>query len=228
MIHIAAAASLELVFAELAAEFGGAQESLSIEATSFDGSALLATQIIAGAPVDVFIAADQRTMQQVADEGLLDAAPRSLATNTLEIAVAPGNPLGITALRDLAEPAANGELPVVVMCAVEVPCGSAAQLLLDRDRVTLRAASEEQNVTAVLRRVAAGHADAGIVYRTDMRHAGDTVDGVPIPGAADATTVYQVGVLHDARDITAARIFADFLLTDAAQAVLRSHGFGAA
>lgn len=101
-------------------------------------------------------------------------------------------------------------------------------MLLDRDRVVLRAASEEQNVTAVLRKVAAGHADAGLVYRTDVMSAGGAVDGVPISGAEDATTEYQVGVLGGARDARAARAFANFLLTDTAQALLHEHGFGAA
>lgn len=233
MIHIAAAASLEPVLAELAAEFEHEHEheEYLIAAPTFDGSALLATQILAGAPVDVFMSADQRTMRQVEEGGLLDAPPLDFATNVIEIAVAPGNPLGIQSLGDLVEPDEGGVLPVVVMCAAQVPCGSSAQMLLDRDRVTLRAASEEQNVTAVLRKVAAGHADAGLVYRTDVMSAGNAVNGVPISGAADAATEYQIGVLGSARDARAARAaraFANFLLTDSAQAMLRDHGFGAA
>lgn len=228
MIHIAAAASLEPVFSELAAEFAREHREYSLAAPTFDGSALLATQIMAGAPVDVFMSADQRTMRQVEDGGLLDAPPLPFATNALVIAVAPGNPLRIQSLDDLDEPDEVGVLPVVVLCAAEVPCGSSAQMLLDRDRVVLRAASEEQNVTAVLRKVAAGHADAGLVYRTDVMSAGGAVDGVPISGAEDATTEYQVGVLGGARDARAARAFANFLLTDTAQALLHEHGFGAA
>ncbi|MGK0715404.1 molybdate ABC transporter substrate-binding protein [Leucobacter sp. W1153] len=227
-IRIAAAASLEPVLAELAAAFEREHDEYSIATPTFDGSALLATQIVAGAPFDVFLAADQHTMQQVTDAGILDAPARSFAANSLEVAVAPGNPLSITTLRDLVAPAENGELPVVVMCAEQVPCGAAARQLLDRDRVTLRAASEEQNVTAVLRRVVDGYADAGIVYRTDVLYASDAVDGVPIPDAEDAATVYQVGVLRDARDIAASRAFAGFLLSADAQALLRTHKFGAA
>lgn len=228
VIHIAAAASLEPVFTELAAEFEREHREYSLAAPTFDGSALLATQIMAGAPVDVFISADQRTMRQVEDEGLLLAPPLPFATNALVIAVAPGNPLGIQSLGDLNEPDEGGVLPVVVLCAAEVPCGSSAQTLLDRARVVLRAASEEQNVTAVLRKVAAGHADAGLVYRTDVRSAGDAADGVPITRADEAATEYQVGVLGSARDARAARAFANFLLTNSAQALLRDHGFGAA
>ncbi len=228
VIHVAAAASLEPVFSDLAAEFEREHPEYSVAAPTFDGSALLATQIMAGAPVDVFLSADQRTMRQVEDGGLLDAPPLPFATNALVIAVAPGNPLGIQSLGDLVEPDEVGVLPIVVMCAAEVPCGSSAQMLLDRDRVVLRAASEEQNVTAVLRKVAAGHADAGLVYRTDVRSAGDAADGVPITRADEAATEYQVGVLGSARDARAARAFANFLLTNSAQALLRDHGFGAA
>ena len=101
---------------------------------TYDGSSVLATQLIEGAPADVFASADERNMAKVVDAGLA-VAPVDFATNVLTIAVEPGNPLGIDALDDLADGATEtaGGLPItVVLCAPEVPCGSAAQIALHR------------------------------------------------------------------------------------------------
>ena len=64
---------------------------------NFGGSAALATQIIEGAPADVFAAASEAPMATVVEAG--DAAdPAIFTTNTLEIAVPPGNPGGVDGL----------------------------------------------------------------------------------------------------------------------------------
>lgn len=222
-LSIAAAASLEPAFRELTARFTDAHPGVTIDNVSYDGSSTLAEQILGGAPFDVFASADERNMMKVVDQGLTVGDPVAFATSSLEIAVAPGNPLGITTLADLA----RGNV-IVVMCAPEVPCGAASHALLDHDGVALAPASEEQNVTAVLTKVASGEADAGLVYRSDVLRSDGGVVGIEIPGAADAAGSYMVASLRDARSTAAARAFVEFLGTDEAVAVLTSLGFGAA
>jgi len=88
-------------------------------------------------------------------------------------------------------------------------------------------AREEQNVTAVLTKVKAGEADAGLVYTTDVRAAGDAVDGVAIPDASKAVNRYPIAVMKHAANGAAARAFVDYVLSARGQAVLASYGFGA-
>ena len=225
-LTVAAAASLQEVMADVADDFMAEHPSVTVSALSFDGSSVLATQIIGGAPVDVFASADEASMARVDDAGLLAADPQRFATNTLQLAVAPENPLGIESLADLERAGSHGEGPTVVLCAAEVPCGAAARQLLDRDGVELDPASEEQNVTAVLTKVASGEADAGLIYRSDVLRANGDVAGIEIPGADEAAGDYVIAPIAGAGSATAARAFADFLLTDAAQARLASLGFG--
>ncbi|KTR86814.1 molybdate ABC transporter substrate-binding protein [Leucobacter chromiiresistens] len=225
-LTIAAAASLQEVVTEVADDFTAEHPDVDIRALTFDGSSVLAAQIVAGAPVDVFASADAATMQRVADAGLLAADPTPFATSTLQIAVAPGNPLGIDSLADLGSGGAAGPTPTVVLCAAEVPCGAAARALLDRDGVEVQAASEEQNVTAVLTKVASGEADAGLVYRSDVLRSAGEVAGVEIPGAESASGEYLIAPIEGSASAAAAREFARFLLTDAAQERLRKLGFG--
>ena len=220
-LTIFAAASLSRAFDELATQFEQLHPGLEVAPISYDGSSVLATQLIGGAAVDVFASADEKNMAKVTDAALAtEAAP--FATNTLEIAVAPGNPRQISSLSDLTAPGLT-----VVLCAAEVPCGSAAQKLLSAAGVALTPASEEQNVTAVLTKVTSGEADAGLVYRTDVTTAGDAVTGVEIEGADAATNVYPITALTAAPNPEAARAFVAFVLSADGQKVLKSFGFGA-
>ncbi|GGD67091.1 molybdate ABC transporter substrate-binding protein [Microbacterium murale] len=220
-LTIFAAASLSGAFDELSAEFEKQQPDVDVLPISYDGSSVLATQLIEGAAADVFASADEPNMAKVTDEGLADDAS-AFATNIMQIAVAPGNPHEIDGLEDLTDTSL-----LTVLCAPEVPCGNASHTLLDAAGLALTPASEEQNVTAVLTKVKSGEADAGLVYRTDVTAAGDEVEGVEIEGAEKATNVYPLTTLADAQNAPAAQAFVDFVLSDAGQKVLADFGFGA-
>lgn len=220
-LTIFAAASLSGAFDELATQFEAQHPDVDVLPISYDGSSVLATQLIEGAAADVFASADERNMTKVAEAGRA-AGAEPFASNTMQIAVAPGNPAGIDSLTSLAD----DEL-IVVMCASEVPCGSAARTLLDDARVDVTPASEEQNVSAVLAKMKSGEADAGLVYRTDIAAAGDSVEAVDIENADAATNVYPLSTLTDAANPAAAEAFVAFVLSHAGQTVLSDFGFGA-
>ncbi|MCD2442927.1 molybdate ABC transporter substrate-binding protein [Agromyces sp. SYSU K20354] len=228
-LTIFAAASLAAAFDELATAFEARHPNLDVLPITYDGSSVLATQLIEGAPADVFASADERNMTRLVDGGLT-VEPVDFATNVLTIAVAPGNPLGIDDLDDLADGAtetARGLPATVVLCAPEVPCGNAAQTLFRDAGITVTPASEEQNVTGVLTKVKNGEADAGLVYVTDVEAAAGEVDGVEIENADVATNVYPITALSDAANPEAASAFVQFIASDEGRAVLASFGFGA-
>ncbi len=226
-LNVAAAASLQPAFEELSEQFTAEHPDVKIT-LSFDGSSVLATQILEGAPIDVFASADEANMLKVTDEKLNAAEPITFATSSLEIAVAPGNPLGITDLASLAKPTASGEAPVVVLCAAEVPCGAASHKLLDRDGVAITPASEEQSVTAVLTKVAAGEADAGLIYRSDVLRSEGGVDGIEIAGSNEAAGSYLIAPLTSSASPEAALAFAELMNSTAAQQLFEKLGFGPA
>ena len=219
-LTVFAAASLTASFTELATAFTAGNPGVIVNPISFDGSATLATQINEGAPVDVFASADQANMDKVS--ALVNGTATVFARNVLQIAVQPGNPLGITSLADLAKPTVK-----TVLCAPQVPCGTASHKLLDVDGVTLTPASEEQNVKAVLTKVQMGEADAGLVYRTDIMASAGAVDGVTIAGADRAVNFYPIAAFTASKNPTVARAFVDFVLSAAGKAILAKYGFGA-
>ena len=212
-----AAASLNPTFDELATLLEQQNRGLDVQVT-YDGSSTLATQIAAGAPADVFASADQNTMQPLRADGL--TGPATLfAGNTLRIAVAPGNPLRIENLADLARPDV-----ITVLCAAQVPCGAASATLLANAGVALTPASEEQNVSAVVTKIAGGEADAGLVYATDVTANPGRVEGVTTAGARAVVGHYAIAVVDGAR-AEAAQAFVELVLSPAGQSLLAAHGF---
>ncbi|HWI31146.1 MAG TPA: molybdate ABC transporter substrate-binding protein [Microbacterium sp.] len=218
-LTIYAAASLGAAFDELATEFEADNPGVDILPIVYDGSSTLAAQLLEGARADVFATADEANMEKVAE--LVDGSPEIFATNTLVIATPRGNPAGIEELSDLADPALT-----VVLCAPEVPCGSASQKLLDAAGVALTPASLEQNVTAVLTKVASTDADAGLVYRTDVADRAD-VDSIVPEGADAIVNSYPIATLAASANPTAAAAFAAFVTGERGQGILASYGFGA-
>ncbi len=219
-ITVFAAASLQQTFTTLGEQFETAHPGASVE-FSFAGSSDLVTQIENGAPADVFAAADEANMAKLSATDLASGWPRDFATNTLEIAVAPGNPEGITSLDDL-----TGSDVQLVTCAAPVPCGAATAKVESAAGVDLHPVSEEQSVTDVLGKVESGQADAGLVYVTDVQGAGGKVDGVPFDESSEAVNTYPIGVLRESEDPELAQAFAEYVRSAAGQQVLTAAGFG--
>lgn len=219
-LTVFAAASLTAAFEELEGKYEESHPGVDLR-ISYGGSSDLVTQIEEGAEADVFASADTPTMERLVDAGLAGSEPRDFASNTLAVAVAPGNPLEIAALGDLADPGLD-----LVLCAPEVPCGRAAHEVANRAGITLRPVSEEQSVTDVLAKVREGEADAGLVYVTDVQEAGGDVAGVELPELAEVVNRYPIVVVDTSTRVRLAREFVDLVLDRVGQRTLADHGFG--
>jgi molybdate transport system substrate-binding protein len=221
-LTVFAAASLTESFNELKTEFEAAHPGVTVR-YSFAGSSTLVQQLDNGAKADVFASADQANMNNAVKDGVIDGTPTVFATNKLTIAVAPGNPKGIKTFADLAK----GGLTVVV-CATQVPCGSATQQVEKNTGVTLKPASEEDDVKQVLTKVETGDADAGLVYVTDANTAGGKVAQVDFPESAGAINDYPIAVVKNAPEADLAKQFEQFVLGAQGKQELAKVGFGAA
>lgn len=219
-LTVYAAASLAGTFEQVARVFEDEHEGVEVE-LSLGGSSDLVAQIQEGAPADVFASADLANMDKLTAAGLAGQAPQEFATNTLQIAVAPGNPLGVDSLTDLVDEDVN-----LVTCAPEVPCGAAARQAATAAGVELTPVSEEQSVTDVLAKVTSGEADAGLVYVTDVIAAGGAVEGLDFPEASAAVNTYPVATVAGSDEADLAAEFVALVLGDEGQAILREAGFG--
>ena len=223
-LTVFAAASLTDVFTELGDRLMADNPGLDVR-FNFAGSSALATQITQGAPADVFASADEAQMAKVAD---LATDPEVFAQNRLMLAFPPDNPAGIARPEAAGAPGLADLVPddfTLAVCAPEVPCGAAAAEVLDAAGLGDAPDTYEDDVRAVLTKVELGEVDAGLVYLTDVRAAGDKVIAFAFREADLAVSRYPVSVLADAPNAAAARAFVDLVLSDAGQQVLANASF---
>jgi molybdate transport system substrate-binding protein len=211
--------SLKQTFTDIGKQFETDNSGWKVEFT-FAGSSDLVTQLTQGAKADVFASADTNNMDKAAKAGLLAGDPVNFASNTLVIVTPPGNPKKVASFADLA----GADLKVVV-CAPQVPCGSATKKVEDATKVKLNPVSEESSVTDVLTKVTTGQADAGVVYVTDAIGAGDKVAEVDFAESSVAVNTYPIAVLKGAANADAAKKFVDLVTSEAGQKVLSAAGF---
>ncbi|MFF8429921.1 molybdate ABC transporter substrate-binding protein [Streptomyces sp. NPDC016566] len=218
-ITVFAAASLKESFTTLGKEFEKAHPGTTVS-FNFGGSDTLAASITSGAPADVFAAASPKTMAIVTDKQDTVGTPATFVRNQLEIATLPGNPDKVASLKDLTKSGLK-----VVLCDKTVPCGAAAQKALDAGKLKLTPASYEQDVKAALTKVELKEADAAVVYKTDVKAAGDKVEGVEFPESANAINDYPIALLKNAGNAAAAKAFIELVQSAEGQKVLSGAGF---
>ena len=211
-VTVFAAASLTDAFKALGKDAG-------VQVTfNFAGSPTLVTQIEQGAKADVFASADTTNMDKLKNDGFTSGDTRVFAHNKLEIVVAPGNPKHIASLADLAKPGL-----VYISAGPAVPAGKYATQALAKAGVKVTPKSLEADVKSVLSKVELGEADAGIVYTTDVKAAGNKISGVPISDEDNVVATYPISSVKGANG--SARTFIDYVLSAAGQATLESFGF---
>jgi molybdate transport system substrate-binding protein len=218
-VTVFAAASLQESFTTLGKEFEKAHPGTKVT-FNFGGSDTLAASITAGAPADVFAAASPKTMAVVTDKKDAVGTPATFVRNQLEIATLPGNPDKVASLKDLTKSGLK-----VVLCDKTVPCGAAAQKALDASKLKLTPVSYEQDVKSALTKVELKEADAAVVYKTDVKAAGDKVEGVEFPESANAINDYPITLLKDARNADTAKAFIALVQSAEGQKVLTAAGF---
>jgi molybdate transport system substrate-binding protein len=200
-LRVSAAASLKSAFESYAsAEFPDDEIN-----QSFAGSDQLAAQIEQGARPDVFASANTRYPQELYEKGLLEK-PVVFAANRLVLAVpADGD---VDSLGDLAQPGVS-----VVIGDANVPIGSYTREVLGRlpraesSAILANVRSEEPDVTSIVGKLTQGAADAGFVYVTDVRAAGDQLRAIQLPDSLQPEVAYGIGVVKGSPDPDLARRF---------------------
>lgn len=185
----------------------------------------LATQIINGAPADVFLSANPKWAAAVTAEGL-SLAHRDLLTNGLVIVVPKGNPAGAKGPADLA----GGRVRRVALAGENVPAGTYAEQALKaagiyQALVDGKKLARGHDVRATLAYVERGEAEAGVVYSTDAAISKAVETVFTFDPSSHEKIVYPRVLLKDAERNDPARRFYDYLGSPEAAEVFRKYGF---
>ncbi len=222
-LMVFAAASLHDVLREVAADY--ARDHGTGVTFNFAASSLLARQIRQGAPADLFISADDRTMDELERENLVEQTRRDLLGNTLVVVLAQDHPARVASARDLASDQIGR---IALGEPSSVPAGRYAKEWLTQEGIWDRVAPKvvpTANVRAALAAVEAGNADAAIIYRTDAARSRRTITVIKVPEAGGPCIRYPAAVVRSSRDATEARRFLEFLEGGRARRIFEKHGF---
>ncbi len=186
----------------------------------FAGSSTLVAQLAAGASADILITADAATMTQAVADGSVQGDTTVIASNSLVLATAPGNPGGVTALADLS----RSEL-LIGLCAEAVPCGALSQQALADAQIEAAADTLELNVRALAAKLSLGELDAGLIYRSDALAADlPMVDAPQLEGLSNR---YHIAAVSAQPSLRVQALLDDFTDSDGKAAMIfADQGFG--
>ena len=222
-LRVAAAADLQTVLPELVEAYMRTSRSTRPE-LMFGASGQLALQLRQGAPIDLFLSADRRFVDDLVKQGVLEAgSARDYTQGTLCLVVHASARSSVRQITDLSDPAISR---IAIANPETAPYGRAAKEALVAadlwDRLESRLVFAE-NVRQALHFVQSGNAEAGLVGCALAR----TTDLAQLevdPELYDPI-VQRLGWVHGSRHAEAAQAFSDFLLGAVAQKILQDHGF---
>jgi molybdate transport system substrate-binding protein len=220
------AVSMKEAVQELGRAFMSARPGVTLS-YNFGASGDLQKQIEAGAPIDLFISAAQRQMDELEKKQLVVPGTRRVFARNVLTVIKPAD-----SRIDLARPDAllgAAVQRIVIGNPRTVPVGQYAEESLRAlgvwDRVQPKLVFAE-NVRQALEYVARGEVDAGFVYTTDAAVGGPRIKEAFRPAEDTYRPVlYPVAVVARSRQAALAQAFIELLVSRDGQAVLQKHGF---
>jgi molybdate transport system substrate-binding protein len=215
---VSAASSLKQPFTDYGKRFGPAVVRLS-----FGGSDELAAQIRAGGKADVFAAANTKLPAALFAEGQVEK-PVDFTANKLVLAVPKDS--SVNSLDDVAKPGVK-----LAIGSQTVPIGIYTRKVLsglpsvERNRILANVKTAEPDVAGIVGKLTQGAVNAGFVYATDAKAAGDSLSVVELPASLQPTVVYAAAIVKGTSHHDQAKAFLDGLVSGKGQDYLKRAGF---
>jgi len=220
---VGAASSLSEPLQALAPSFAAAQK-VPVPTFYFAASGLLQQQIQTGAPIDVFVSASEKQMDRLEKAGLLVAGSRRvIASNQLVLVVPYRSTLHSLRFKGLDSLAIRR----IAIGDSSVPAGNYGRQTLAYYGLSEAVKTKlvpMGSVRAVANAVAAGHVDAGIVYKSDARNVPNLRILAGAPEASHAPIRYSAAVITASRQAKLASTYLGSLTTAQASQQFRRYG----
>lgn len=222
-IRLAAAAGLTPVLRDLITQYQDSHPEHTIQ-PNFASSGTLAKQIVAGAPADIFIAANPQWMEYLNQQGLVD--PATMATFTHNTLVCAGPPDihvvdfgSLTALNKIAlgNPASA---PVGEYARQALSARGIYQTLLDNRQIVFTKTVREALVYAEQQLV-----DACFIYGSEAGYSDKIKIFFEVAPELYPPITFPLALTTSASSNEAAQQFYRFLLSPQAARALKAHGF---
>jgi molybdate transport system substrate-binding protein len=220
-LTVSAAASMTDAMKEISKEYQKLHPEVSLS-FNFGSSGVLKQQIKQGAPVDVFMAADEKHVEALIEEGSIKKEDfKKLVSNELMLVASPSHK--VKTLREI-----QRLQRISIGTPETVPAGRYAKEVLENEHMWEELKSKmifAKDVKHVLSLVESGNVDAGFVYKSDLVSIKKELETVPIDHHLYSKILYSGGVIKHSFQYEEAKRFLEFLTTDAARHIFRKHGF---
>ena len=223
---LSVAVSLKEAIEDLGRTFTAGRPGVTLR-YNFGASGDLQKQIEAGAPIDLFLSAAQRQMDELQKQNLIVASSRrAFARNVLVVIKPSDSRVDISKSADLVDSRVGR---IVIGNPKTVPAGQYAEESLKAMGVWEKVQPKlvlAENVRQALDYVARGEVDAGFVYTTDLAARAQGVKEAFRP-AEDTyrPIVYPVAIVAGSKHQPVAQAFIDLLVGESGRATLARFGF---
>jgi molybdate transport system substrate-binding protein len=225
-LTVSAAISLKNAFEEIGKIMEIRQKGVKI-LFNFGASGDLMRQIAGGAPVDVFVSAALKDMDDLERQWLARPGSRiNLVGNTMVLVVPNNTAAPVKSFQDLKD----GRIKRIAIGNPQtVPAGRYAQEVLTYFKLwepLKEKLIQAENVRQVLDYTARGEVDAGLVYSTDARtRAKEVRVAAMAPEDSHKPILYPLAIVQGTKKETLAKGFVDLLLTKESKEILQRYGF---
>ncbi|WP_413162780.1 molybdate ABC transporter substrate-binding protein [Capilliphycus salinus ALCB114379] len=223
-LTVAAGAGLKATMEAIQQVYSQTQPNVKI-IYIFAASGALRQQIEQGAPVDVFISASSKFMDELQSKGLLlNETRRNLLTNQVALIV-PQNMTGIYSFQDLTK---NTVKKIAIGEPRVAPVGKSAEEVLTYFNLFEQLKTQiiyAKDALQIVNYVATGNVDAGIVHDTTAKQSNQVKIVAIAPPESHEPLVYPVAVIKDSKNVTDAREFVNFLSGSQAKSIFEQHGY---
>ena len=222
---ISAAASLTDAMTEVVSAFEEEHPDTKIT-VNYGGSGKLAQQLQQGAPVDVFLSADQAWMDKLDKEQLiLPDSKIDFARNELVMIAKEASLSTIDSMEDLTSAKVD---QIAIGNPDSVPAGKYAEEALKNSGLWKQIQEKfiyAKDVRQVLTYVETGNADIGFVYGSDLYRTEAVEVVTKVDESLFEPIVYPAAVVASSENTAVAKAFVAYLESDTVQAILEKNGF---
>lgn len=223
-LTVSAAASLTNAFKEVAPMFEATNPGVKVQ-LNFAASGALLQQIAKGAPVDVFVSADQETMNQAEKQHLIQTDQRRHFVSNALVVIVPAD--ATQTPKSLDELLHSPYQRIAIGLPASVPVGRYTKAVLEEAKLWSGIETKmigAQSVRQALDYVARGEVDAGFVYATDAAIMPDKVK-VALKVATPEPILYPIAPIKTSANPSIAQRFVNYVASPEAQAVFAKYGF---
>lgn len=225
-ILVSAAASLSGPLNEIVDEFQK-QYPDTVVTLQFGASGKLAQQIQQGAPVDVFLSADEKRMDILAAQNMILSNTKTAFTKNKLVLIANKNSnVSIDSLNELPS---SKQSQITIGNPESVPAGTYARQALKKVGVWDSLKGDlvfTKDVRQVLTYVESGNTDLGFVYASDLKRSDLVKEVTGIDKGLYEPIIYPAAVTSSSEETEKAKLFVEFLKSEKAQSILANAGFG--